>query len=276
MSQKTLTQETTLKIVSAGALHRPLAKCVELFWESYPRVKVKMFAAGSRECARRVMEGLPFDVLALADPGIFAELLAPDFVSEYFVFATDQIVLAYERLSRHSETINAQNWMDVLLKEEVNYARSDHNLDPCGYRTLLVWKLAELFYGRPGLFEQLNARCQPANIYPKSLDAAVSLLEGRVDYAFLYSSVAGQLGLRQVALPVQINLSSPSYAQYYNSVYVAVEGKFPHSPTIIKGAPIEFAVGLAKKAPFYAQAFVDLLTGRQGQEILEECGLIPC
>jgi len=265
-----------LRIVHAGALRQPLARCVEAFWETQPGVKVEMFAAGSRECARRVMEGLPFDVLALADPAIFAEFLVPDLVNDYFVLATDQIVLAYERLSRYRETINAQNWVDILLSGEVTYARSDHNLDPCGYRTLLVWKLAEIYYQRRGLFERLSAGCRPEHIYPKSIDAAVGLLEGRADYAFLYSSVARQLGLRYVSLPARINLSNPSHAQYYSAVYVAVEGKFPHSPTIIKGAPIEFAVGLAKDASVWARDFVELLTGRRGQEILESCGLIPC
>jgi len=275
MSQEVLRSPETLRIVHAGALRQPLAKCVEVFWENRPGVKVEMFAAGSRECARRVMEGLPFDVLALADPAVFAEFLVPDFVTDYFVLATDQIVLAYERLSRCREIINAQNWPDILLSGEVIYARSDQNRDPCGYRTLLVWKLAEIFYRRPGLFAQLSAGCRPEQIYPKSIDAAVGLLEGRTDYAFLYASVARQLGLRCVSLPARINLSNPSYAQFYSTVYVAVEGKFPHSPTIIKGAPIEFAVGLAKDASVYAREFGELLTGRRGQEILESCGLIP-
>ncbi len=265
-----------MKIVHAGALYRPLARCVELFKESFPGLKVEMFAAGSRECARRIMEGLPFDVVALADPAIFAELLAPDLVNDYYVFATDQIVLAFERLSRHREIIGAQNWMDILLTGEVSYARSDHNRDPCGYRTLIVWKLAEKFYRRPGLFEQLNAGCKPAHIYPKSIDAAVGLVEGMVDYAFLYSSVALQMGLHYLVLPSQINLSNPVHAGYYSTAYVVVEGKFSHSPTIVRGAPIEFAVAVAKNAPVYARAFVDLLTGPAGQKVLESCGLIPC
>lgn len=273
-----LLTERVFRIIHAGALHRPIGKCLELFRERYPGLMAEMEGAGSRECARRVLAGKRYDLIALADQAIFAELLVPEVVEKYFVFATDQIVIGYDRYSRGSGEINRDNWMDVLLAPGVNYARSDHNLDPCGYRTLMVWQLAERFYGRPGLFAALDAGCPLQNIYPKSIDLAGALLEGKVDYAFLYSSVAKQLGFPHVVLPSRINLANPVHAGYYAAAMVTVEGKTPQEKHTISGRPIEFAIAVPLNAPHpdLAWAFLELFTGAEGHQILEECGLIPC
>ncbi|MEW5762911.1 MAG: extracellular solute-binding protein [Bacillota bacterium] len=270
--------ERPFRIIHAGALRRPIERCLTLFGGRHAGLAVEVEGAGSRECARRVLAGGEYDVIALADQAIFAEMLVPEFVEDYFVFATDQIVIGYNRTSRACAAIGPENWMDVLLAPGVSYARSNHNLDPCGYRTLMVWQLAEKFYGRPGLFAALDAGCPPAHVYPKSIDAAGALLEGKVDYAFLYSSVAEQLGFMRLILPPQINLSHPAYAEYYATAAVRVEGRAPGEQTTIRGKPIEFAAGVPRNAPHpgLAGEFVALLTGPEGHAILEQCGLIPC
>ncbi|SPF33853.1 ABC-type molybdate transport system, periplasmic component (fragment) [Candidatus Desulfosporosinus infrequens] len=158
------------------------------------------------------------------------------------------------------------------------FARSDHHLVPRGYRTLMVWQLAEIFYNRLGLYSALEAACIPYSNYPKSLDLSSALFKGKVDYAFLYSSEAKQLGLPYIALPSKINLSNPAYANFYDQASVTVESKIPGKDVIIHGRPIEFAIGLSKEGQYseLAQSFVDLLTGPEGSSILEECGMIPC
>ncbi|MCL4441212.1 MAG: extracellular solute-binding protein, partial [Firmicutes bacterium] len=181
-----------LKILHAGALRKPMKECVHLLWKEYPGLDVSLDYAGSRTCARAILEGQNFDIVALADPHVFEDLLVPDHVDVFFVFATDQIVLAYDEFSQYSDSINKDNWMEVLQKDGVTFARSDHNLDPCGYRTLMVWQLAEKFYNKPGLFECLNSKCLPEFIYSKSIDLGGALLEGKVDYAFEYLSVTKQ------------------------------------------------------------------------------------
>ena len=44
------------------------------------------------------------------------------------------------------------------------------------------------------------------------------------------------------------------------------------------GKPIEFAIGIANNTKYaeLAKSFIDLLTGSEGNLILEECGFIPC
>lgn len=274
----TMSPQQAFRIIHAGALHRPIGKCLELFRKRYPALATEVEGAGSRECARRVLAGKRYDVIALADQVVFAELLVPDPVESYFVFATDQIVLGYDQFSWGSENINQANWMNILLSPGVSYARSDHNLDPCGYRTLIVWQLAEKFYNRPGLFTVLDAGCPGKNIYPKSIDLAGAFLEGKVDYAFLYSSEARQLGFPYLALPSRIDLSNPVHADFYATAIVTVEGKRPGEEVKICGRPIEFAAAVPRNAPRpdLARAFLEFFTGAQGHLILEECGFIPC
>ena len=45
----------------------------------------------------------------------------------------------------------------------------------------------------------------------------------------------------------------------------------------IVGAPIEFAIAIPKNSenPELAQVFLDLMLGKNGQQLLEDCGLIP-
>jgi molybdate/tungstate transport system substrate-binding protein len=267
----------TLKILHAGALRKPMRECVHLFWQEYRDVEVTLDYAGSRACAHAVLEGQDVDVIALADPHVFEDLLVPRHVDVFFVFATDQMVLAYDEFSTYSGNVNADNWMEILLKDGVSFARSDHNFDPCGYRTLMVWQLSEKHYDKPDLFNNFNDKCTGDRIYPKSIDLCEALLEGRVDYAFIYSSEAEQFGFKYIKLPNRINLSSPAYADYYAGITVTATDKIG-KVSLIKGSPIEFAVGIPKSSSNkeLAHTFVKILTSVEGEKILEDCGLIPC
>jgi molybdate/tungstate transport system substrate-binding protein len=268
----------TLKILHAGALRKPMKECVHLFWNDYPGVEVALDYAGSRACASAILEGKDVDVVALADPHVFEDMLVPEHVDVFFVFATDEMVLAYDEFSLYSSDINKNNWMEILLKDRVSFSRSDHNLDPCGYRTLMVWQLAETFYNKPGLFASLNRKCSQEYIYPKSIDLGGALLEGKVDYIFQYLSVTRQLGFQHVGLPDKVNLSNPAHADYYSRVTITVAGKEGRGISLVRGAPIEFAVAIPKNSPQkeLANHFVKLLTSPVGEKILEDCGLIPC
>ncbi len=273
-----ISSQKTLRIIYAAALQQVVEKCLEHFSLQNSGLKFEINGVGSREGAKRLLAGEKYDIIALADQALFAELLVPGLVENYFVFASDQLVIAYNHFSKGSKEITQENWVDTLLKPQVSFARSDHHLVPRGYRTLMVWQLAEIFYDRPGLYSTMEAACMPYSTYPKSLDLSSALFKGKVDYAFLYSSEAKQLGLPYLVLPSKINLSNPAYANFYDQASVTVESKIPGKNVIIHGNPIEFAIGLSKDSqhPELAQSFADYLTGPEGSSILEECGLIPC
>lgn len=79
----------------------------------------------------------------------------------------------------------------------------------------------------------------------------LSLLDaGGIDYAFEYRSVAQAHGLRWVALPSEINLGSPVYAEIYRTA--TVELGFQRFSTIGStrvGRPIVYAVTVPNNAP---------------------------
>ena len=269
--------QNTLRIIYAAALKLVMEKCQDYLSMQNPGLKFEMKGVGSREGAKWILSGDKYDIIALADQALFAELLVPDFVNNYFVFASDQIVIGYNNSSSGSKEITKDNWVDTLLNPKVSFARSDHHLVPRGYRTLMVWQLAEIFYNRPGLYSALEAACEPYTTYPQSLDLSSALFNGQIDYAFLYSSEAKQLGLPYIALPSKINLSNPAYASFYDQASVIVDSKAGNN-VIIHGKPIEFAIGLSKDSsqPKLAQTFVDFLTGTEGSSLLDNAGFIPC
>lgn len=257
----------------------PFKECLRYFMKMHRNLNVELETAGSRECARRVIEGADADLIGLADPAVFAELLVPEFVDEYFVIATDQIVITYDDFSRRSREITSENWLDVLLADGVSFARADHRNVPCGYRTLMVWQLAEKLYHRPGIYQRLSEKSVPEEDYQSVTELTAAILEGRVDYAFQYLSVARQFGLNYLKLPSRINLSNPVHADLYSEATVVIwEKRYSPKPIILKGAPIEFAVAAAKESQnkAMAEAFIDFVTGPEGGRILEDCGLIPC
>lgn len=266
-----------INILHAGALRLPIAQCSKLLKQANPGLEVILESYGSRTCARLIRKGKVVDILALADPVLFEELLIPKYVDNYFIFANDQIVLAFDEFSRGSDEISSSNWVEVLLRPDVSFGRSDENLDPCGYRTLMVWQLAEKFYQKLDLYKNLNSKCTRDEIYPKSYDLASSVLEGKLDYAFVYLCVAKQFGLKHITLPEKISLSNPAHAEFYRSASAELQGKNTGEITTIYGAPIEFAVAILKNAenPENAKLFLDLILSKKGQQVLENCGLVP-
>lgn len=266
-----------LKILHAGALRKPVKECIHILWQKYPGLPVELEYSGSRACAKAVAAGKIVDVIALADYRVFNDLLIPQYVDTSFVFAVDQMVLAFDEFAPDAGIISEQNWMDILPgNPDIRYARSDHRLDPCGYRTMMLWQLAEVYYQKPGLYRRLEDGW--SNLYPKSLDLAVALMQGKVDYGFEYLSVARQMGLQYIQFPPEINLSDPRFADSYARARVVIEGSYPELETEITGAPIEFSVAIPRNSnqKELAQEFINILTGPLGEKVLEDNGLIPC
>jgi len=113
--------------------------------------------SGSIEAIRKVTDlGKRGDIIAVADYALIPQLLFPKHASFYILFATNEIVLAYSEKSKYRDSINSQNWYDVLSKEGVSFGFGDPNQDPCGYRSLMVIKLSEFYYGKP-VFNSLIA-----------------------------------------------------------------------------------------------------------------------
>ena len=262
-----------LIIFHAGSLSVPVRELTELFEATYPGVSVKAEAAGSRHCARKISDlHKPCDVMMSADTRVVESLLMPDHARFNVKFATNEMAVAYTPESNFSGEISAENWPDVLLRERVIFGRAEAESDPCGYRTLLVFQLAERAFESPGLAEKLtNAK---AIIRPKETDLLALLESGEIDYLFIYRSVAAQHGLEMVQLPDEVNLRSAELADLYATASLRLTGKTPAKQITRKGEPMVYSatIPVDPPNPAAAEAWMTMLLSDAGREIMERNG----
>ncbi len=267
-----------LIIFHAGSLSIPFRDVVQAFNRHHPGVEVMREASGSRTCARKISDlGRPADIMASADYTVIENLLIPKYASWNISFATNEMAIMYRPDSKYAKEINGQNWYRMLLRKDVEYGHSDPNSDPCGYRSQLVWQLAEKYYQVPGLYKKLKAGCPARNVRPKETDLIALLEAGELDYLFIYKSVSMQHHMPFVNLPVNINLASSEYAGFYKQVGIRISGKTPGSFIMKKGKPMVYGITIPKNAPHRKRAiqFVSFLLGPEGREIMRRNGQEP-
>ena len=266
-----------LPIFHAGSLTIPFAQISEQFNKLYPDVEVLSEGAGSQTTIRKVTElGRECGVIGSADYTIIPQLMFPEHADWYITFACNRMVIAYTDSSQFGDEVSKDNWYEILQREGVKYGRSDPDHDPCGYRTLMVWQLAEDYYGVPGLYDMLYGASGDM-MRSKSVELIALLESGDLDYAFEYSSVAKQHKLNFIELPVEIDLSSEEFRDYYATAQVEIAGKKPGETLIKGGKPIIYGVTIPKNAthPELAIAWVDFLLSANGMAIIAANGQLP-
>ncbi len=290
-------EEITLKIFHAGSLTVPLEEIEARFESDYPHVDVQLEPAGSVQCVQKVTEvGDLADVVASADYSLIPSMMMPDYADWYIVFAKNEMTLAYAETSRYADEITAENWYEILQREDVKWGFSNPNLDPCGYRTPMVIQLAETEYGDDTLFENMvSSYCaitcsetdgvylidsnmedlapdtDKLSIRDKSVEL-VSLVEsGGLDYAFEYSSVAKQHGMMYLDLPASIDLSELSYTDTYATV------KVEKTTGTSTGKPIVYGVTVPGNAPHpeYGALFIQYMIDDTGDAVFNDLGQPP-
>jgi molybdate/tungstate transport system substrate-binding protein len=264
-------------IFHAGSLSVPFRQLKNEYEKKNPGVNILLEPSGSLVCARKVTElKKECDIIASADYLVIDKLLIPDYASWNIRFATNEIVIAYSDKSRYSSLINADNWMDILSKDDVVYARSDPDSDPCGYRTVITFKLAEKYYNKPGLTERMLAK-DIDFIRPKEVDLIALIESNSIDYMFQYKSVAIQHGLKFIALPDDINLSDPAKEEIYNSVSMDVTGDKPGTKIKVNGDYINYSITILNNAPHKDAAidFLCFMLSDEGMDIFRKNGQDP-
>jgi len=269
-----------LVVFNAGSLGLPFRNLLRAFRAANPDVKTAQESAGSLESARKLTElGKIPDVLAVADYAIIPKLLIPAQTDWYATFATNALVLAYRDESQGAYEINTQNWYRILMRSGVRTGRSDPALDPAGYRTLMVWQLAEKYYAQPQLERLLRAASPARYMRPKEADLTALLQLGELDYIWTYASIARTSGFRSVRLPAEIDLSDPALADTYAQARVVLPGatRAKGDSVEFRGEPIVYALTIPGNAPHpeVAEAFVRFVFSEAGQRILADAGLQP-
>ena len=262
----------SLVVYNAAAIARPMRAVLDSF-QARSGTAYEQETAASLELARKVLElgGEP-DVLVLADPDIFPQLLEPRITSWHALFARNRIVLAYTPRSTGAAEIDSSNWFRILDRAGVQVGRADPNTDPSGDRTLLVRQLAERHYREPRLYQRMLTASPDRNVRPREADQVALLEVGEYDYIWTYQNLAELAGLRYVKLPDAVDLGEPSDSAVYAQAATRVRGRTPRDSVTFRGRPILFGVSIPSAARRAAQAerFVAFLLSADGRRILRQ------
>lgn len=275
-------QSDTITIFHAGSLSYPFREVIKAFNEEHPDIKVLTESSGSVAAARKITDlNRICDIYATADYKVIEELLYPDHAEWYIAFARNELSVVFTDKSSYASEITAGNWHEILLRPVVRFGRSDPDADPCGYRTLLMWQLAEKFYNISGFNDQMKEK-DKRFIRPKEVDLLALLETNTIDYIFLYRSVAEQHGLKYIALPDSINLGNPAFEDIYRTVSVEVRGTASGEKIKFFGEPMVYAVTIPFMAPNpeIAEIFLQFLLhtekGLRIMEVNDQPALAPC
>ena len=276
-TEKSSAPADAIIVFNAGSLARPLRAALDSF-AAGTKIKIEQENAGSVETARKLTElhRIP-DLVGSADYQIFPKYLMPGETSWYARFARNRMVLMYTPKSKYASTIDSTNWYRILETKGVQTGRADPALDPNGYRSIIVMKLAEQFYKQPRLADRLVANSSAHIVRPKEVDLMGLLQAGEIDYAWSYESVAQAAKLPYVTLPSAIDLSDPARVAEYAQATVRIPGNSLKDSVEIKGEPILYAFTVPRNAPHKAlgERFAAFLVSDTGKRIIAREHLDP-
>jgi len=261
-------------IFHAGSLSVPFKQIKEQFEKENPDIDVFLESAGSVKCARKITDlNKPCDIMASADYKVIDNMLIPKYTDWNIRFAGNEMAIVYHDESKYADEINAQNWHQILMRDDVIYGRSDPHSDPCGYRAILTTQLAENYYNIPSLSEKILVK-DNEYIRPKEVDLLALLESNTIDYIFLYRSVAQQHELNYLILPDSINLKNPELADYYKNASTEITGKEPGTTITVTGEPMIYGITMLNEAPNknLALKFVEFIFSETGAKIMEQNG----
>ena len=197
-------------------------------------------AHGSAEAARLVAEGqLDPDIVSLADVALFDTLLSAAWVAE---FATNALVVVYDPETAAGERLaGGAPWYEVLQDDDVSLGRTDPDMDPLGYRTLFCLALATDYYGTDSDLRETIPRSD--QVYPET--QLVSQFEtGGIDAAIAYRNMAEERGYDYVALPAEIDLGDPAFADRYAAAsYELPDGTVVSGDVVSYGSTVRHESG---------------------------------
>jgi len=206
------------------------------------------------------------DVVVSADAGLLREALVPDHAAWDTVFAANEVGITYNPDTRVGDRLAAgEPWHRVLAGSRVEAGRTDPNLDPLGYRTAMLFDLAEHYYDQPGLAADLHAN---STVAAQESHLLAGVEAGGRPAAYCYRNMAVDHDLPFVELPPQLNFADPDYTDHYATAsYTTDQG------TTITGRPVLYAATVPKNArnPEAGQRFVQYVL--EHPDVLRRSGL---
>jgi len=268
----------TITIAHAGSLSNVLTRDLGPAFTRLTGYTWTNIAGPAVGLANQIRSGaIAPDIYLSADAEVNQVLIGSqngDKVRWFAVMAGTRMVLAYSPKSRYKADLDAAaagqtHWFEVLQSPGFVFRRSDPRTDPGGYRTVFVFQLAERFYGHTGLREQiLRGDDNEEQMFTSSVK---SLVDGSVDAAMFYVTIAHDLGLPFIQLPDAIDLSNPALAaQYRTARYTNPLGQtFYGTPAVYS-----LAIPTATQNPAGATAFAAFALSDAGRTIFKNHGFL--
>lgn len=265
-----------LILFHAGSLSVPVKQMCVDFKKENPDVEILTEISGSVDCARKITDlNRSCDLILVSDYKVIDEMLVPEHASWNIRFASNSLVIAFNHDSKLQ--MDSVNWYNLLLDPSVKFGRSNPDSDPCGYRTVFLFQLAEKHYHQSGLAEKLLSK-DIQFIRPKEVDL-LALLEARaIDCFIIYRSVAVQHQLAFIELPLEVNLSLPAYDSLYSLACANIAANRPGETRQVCGEAIVYGLSIPKNAqnPILAQKFASFVLNKDnGLKIMAENGQPP-
>jgi molybdate/tungstate transport system substrate-binding protein len=258
-----------LTVMHAGSLTGMCRLVHQEFKRLNPDIEIADVSAGGVKLIRDMAAGKKTDVYLSVDYADIPKLMIPDFADWFVIFAATGFVLRYTDQSKYAGEVSSNNWLEIIQREDVPFCRSDPENDPAGYRSLMVFQLAEKYYKIPGLAKKLEEKSG------KQFLSANTIAERDKGYSFSYSSWT--MGGKIIQLPDEINLSNEKCADYYRQASVTIPGLKPGTLVTMCGEPIRLGLTIPQTCinrPA-ALAWTRLLLSAKGKVLIEQAGKRP-
>ncbi|AEH37814.1 extracellular solute-binding protein [Halopiger xanaduensis] len=245
-----------VRVLSAGSLASVLENGVGPAFRSETGIGYEGEYHGSNAVVRMVRDGTKRpDVAISADIGLLRDRLRPDYADWDLTFAANEVVIVYaSETALGARLADGEPWYEVFADagpDEI--AISDPDLDPLGYRAVLLFELAAREHGLEGFRESMLERVYRE---PDEAQLLAGLEAGNRACAVAYKNMAVERDLPYRTLPDAYNFGNPDYAsQYADASYTTDDGYTTRGSPVVYGATV-CTTGDAQAA---GREFVDFL-----------------
>lgn len=274
------TIDKVVYVMYAGSLVNIFENEIKLAFQNLTGYNFIGEGKGSVQISNMILDGFRKpDIFVSADTTPIERLINHSLpLANWLVkFGSAELVIAYNPRSPFApELLKASNgeipWYKILQKEGLKFGRTDPELDPKGYYTIIAAKLANIYYNDSTIKDKiLGEDRNKEQIFPEEILKSI-LDSGQIDATAAYKHEAIAKGLPYITLPDQINLSEPNYTNFYNKIYYKLG-----TGETISGNPIFFSFTIPNTVENIegAMSFVKFLLSENGKKILEKVGLSP-
>ncbi|RLM62940.1 extracellular solute-binding protein [Halorubrum sp. Atlit-8R] len=233
----------SVSVLAAGSLAVVLDEHLGQRFEEETGLAVRGEYYGTNAVMRMVEDDRKYpDVVVSADARLLRDRLYDTHSAWDVSFASNAIGIAYAPDTRFGERLNAGDpWYEVAREADSgNFAISDPDLDPLGYRAIHAFRLAEREHGLDGFSETVT---EAAYREPEEPQLLAGVETGNRAAAVVYRNMAADHGLPFHSFPDAYNFSNPEYADQYAEVsyttddgYTATGAPIVYNATVLESA----------------------------------------